>query len=171
MDFKDVIQYFKHLAEQHSSIRHDDKGECHFSSLPEDAQNKFARRMHYPCMTVVKGNIDWMGAEQINKVRDLSLIIADHVRDTGDYVQVQKVLDDAEKILDDCIKRMCRDRRKGVSVMQRFNLSGAEAVEVYLEDAALYGWAFLFNLSTHFTDIDCDHPFIDEQPQTPTINN
>lgn len=165
MNAQDIINYFKHLAETHRAIQHDDEGECHFSSLPEDAQNKFARVMHYPCMTLAMGDIDWTGDGQVNEVNDMSLFIVDHVSDTGDYEQVQHVLESTKKIMQDCIKRMSRDRRKGVEVVKRFNLSGSEALQVYLEDAACYGWLFVFRLTTRFNDIDCDHPFTDEQPK------
>ena len=161
MNHQLYIDYFKHLAEQHKSILHSDEGECHFSSLPEDAQNKMARKMRYPCVTLALGDEQWRDVGELRQRTEVSLFVVDHVKDTGDYGAVQGTLERMGGVLDDFVRRMLRDRGRGVRAMRRLDMNGAEAVQVYLADAALYGWVLTFELTENFASLDCNGAFSD----------
>ncbi len=161
MKHKLYIDYFEHLAEQHKAIRHNVNGKCHFSSLPEDAQNKFARKMYYPCVTLSMGDEHWQDVGELRQRTEISLFIVDHVKDTGDYAVVQDTLNRMSEVLDDFTRRMLRDRKRGVAAMKRLEMNGAEALQVYMADAALYGWVLMFELTENFSSLDCGESFTD----------
>ena len=157
-------EYIKYLAEQHSLVHHDDNGECHFSSLSEEAQNLFARKMHYPCVVYSAGDIDFAHASSISTAqREVTILVLDHCKDSGNYNLIRHIFDSTEKIMKDFMARMERDKRKSVQPIRRFNYDGAEAHQIYLESAGLYGWALIFMLAEPFFTGDCDSIFDDKQ--------
>lgn len=157
-----IRDYFRNLAVRHRLVRHDDNGECHFSSLTEEAQNFYARKMRYPCVALNTGDIQFLNNASYNTtVREITILFLDHCRDTGDYNRVRQIFDTTEQIMRDFIKRMNRDRAKAVEPMRRFEQDQAEAHQVYLESAGLYGWALIFTLTQPFNTLDCDDAFTD----------
>ena len=158
-----MIEYFQNLAQSHKLVRHEPNGDCHFSSLTEEAQNLYARKMHYPCVVFNPGDIEFSGsASATNMERDVSLFFLDHCKDTGDFNRIREIYSVTERIMKDFIKRMVRDRQKGVKAMSRFNPSLCQAAQVYLEAAGLYGWILAFNITEPFYTVDCNNAFIDE---------
>ncbi|MCR4612692.1 MAG: hypothetical protein K5778_01685 [Bacteroidaceae bacterium] len=163
MKYQLYIDYFEHLAEQHKAIRHNEDGKCHFSSLPEDAQNKFARKMYYPCVTLALGDEQWNDVGELRQRTEVSLFFVDHVRDTGDYALVQQTLNAMGRVMHDFARRMLRDHGRGTEAVKRLGMDNAQAVQVYMADAALYGWVLTFDLTGNFPTIDCYDSFLDHQ--------
>lgn len=162
MNNQAVIAYFERLAMQHNAVGHSDV-ECHFSALVDEAQNKFAERMHYPCVSIDTGDIDWQGTVgAVNTHHNITLFFLDHVADTGDYERIQDVMDETGTIMEDFMKRMNRDRSRGVDVMKRFNPDGTEAQRVVLDSAGLYGWMLIFDFTQSFNYLDCGNAWNDE---------
>ena len=158
-----MIAYFQHLASSHKMVRHEPNGNSHFSSLTEEAQNLYARKMHYPCVVFNPGDIEFSGSSSVTSIeREISLFFLDHCKDTGNYDRIREIYDTTEQIMKDFMQRMVRDRQNGVKVMSRFNPSICQAVQVYLESAGLYGWVLAFNITEPFYSVDCNQAFDDE---------
>ena len=159
---ENIRNYFWDLAVKHRLVRHEHNGECHFSSLTEEAQNFYARKMRYPCVALNTGDIQFHNDASYNTTeREITILFLDHCRDTGDYNRIRQIFDTTEQIMRDFIKRMNRDKAKGIEPMRRFSQEQAEAHQIYLESAGLYGWALIFLLTQPFSTIDCDHAFAD----------
>ena len=157
-----LIAYFQNLAREHRKVMHADD-ECHFSALQDEAQNSYARTMHYPCVTVEMGDIYFTGSSDAAKTEQVvTLFFLDHVTDAGDYEQIQDKFDLTCGIMKDFVRRMIRDRRNGVTLMARFDPSELEAHAVYLESAGLYGWALFARDMEPFSWLDCDGVWMDE---------
>ncbi len=132
------------LACQHEKILHSEN-ECHFSNNIENAQNSFARKMHYPCIVMDFGDFTYTsigGAD--GKRRTVTLLFVDHVKDTGNTSEIEKVFDEMEEVCDDFmikIVSLSKSTDKSYRFLRRFNLDGVEAERISLESPALYGWA------------------------------
>lgn len=156
-----IIHYFENLARQHRLVRHSDES-CHFSSILDDAQNKYAQKMEYPCVVLEMDDILWGGTlDNTLESETVSVLFVDHVTDAGDYEQVHRVFDLTGTIMRDFLRRMNRDRKRPHSIMARFNPDGAQATRIALESAGLYGWALSFAFSRSFPYLDCNHAFLD----------
>ena len=55
-------EYIEDLCRRHRLVKHSDD-EVHFSDLADDAQNKYAHSMNYPCVVLDEGDFDIRGAE------------------------------------------------------------------------------------------------------------
>ena len=139
--FKDLIAQ---LCSLHKDIRHS-KEECHFSSNLDDAQNKHARKMHYPCVLMDFGDFVYkpVGNGQ-GKRRNVTLIFVDHAKDVGNASQIDAIFDHMEDICDDFMEKilsLSRSSAPSNRFLRRFSLDGVEATRIQLESPALYGWA------------------------------
>lgn len=156
-----LIGYFENLARAHSQVLHTDE-ECHFSSLLDDAQNSFARRMHYPCVCMELGDINFSGSLDSSRTEQVvTLFFLDHVADAGDYEEIQTKLDNTCTIMKDFVKRMVRDRKAGVKLMSRFDPTGLEAHSIYHESAGLYGWVLMMTDIEPLSYLDCEGVWMD----------
>ena len=159
MKAQSIREYFCFLAQQHCQVRHNPDGDIHFSSLLEEAQNLYARKMHYPC--VVLNTADYDGFTSNIMSRTASLLFLDHCKDSGDYDRVKAIFDTTENIMKDFIRRMMRDKAKGEPVVSRISQEQMEAHQIYLESAGLYGWALFFVVPEFLNTKDCDNVFED----------
>lgn len=163
MEPSEIRDYMERLAASHEAVRHGENGECHFSSLSEEAQNFYARKMRYPCVALDLGDMEFTSTGSFGcSRRAVTLLFLEHCTDTGDYPQIRGILDRTERIMRDFAARMVRDCKRGEKTMRRFNIDGAEATQVYLESAGLYGWAFGFAFTEPFSDLDCEKVFADQ---------
>ena len=152
-------EYIEQLAAEHKDIRHSSEV-CHYSDLQEDAQNAFARRkMHYPCVVLDEGGTSFSGSDSQTYQTDMYMILfVDHVRDTGDAVEVRGVFAHMKQVAIDFLRRMARDR-KTVRLMKRFSMVDVEMERIYNKDVALYGYAVFLNNMSMFLDLDCNKAF------------
>lgn len=152
-------KYIDGLCRRHKAIRHTDD-EPHYSDLADDAQNKYAHTMHYPCVVLDEGDFDFRSrGEQPNMVDTCSLLFLTHVRDTGDADEIREAYALTRRLCVDFLKKFVRDKKAGVRPMTRFDILSAEGMRLYLKDAGLYGYALGFESPEIFVDLDCDNSF------------
>lgn len=149
-----TVQRFKDLvcamSSMHKDIKHREK-ECHFATSLDDAQNKHARLMHYPCVLMDYGDFTYrnVGAG-IGKHRTVTLFFVDHCKDAGNSKLIDSIFDHMEQICDDFMTKIVELSRSSVSkyrFLGRFSLEGVEATRIVLESPALYGWAVILPTS------------------------
>ena len=155
-------EYVEKLASEHRDIRHrPDK--CHYSDLSEDAQNSYSHlRMHYPCVVLDEGGALFSGSDSQPYQTDFyRLLFVDHVKDTGNASEVRGVFEHMKEVATDFLKRMARDR-KTVRLMNRFTIVDVDMERVFLQDAALYGYAVYLKNTSFFSELDCNQAFEEE---------
>ena len=154
---KSFVEYIEQLAMEHKSIGHSRK-ECHFSDMAEETQNAISHmKMNYPCVVVDVGDVEFSGSSSQPYENDMySLLFLDHVKDTGDPNEIREVFHRMKTIAKDFLKRFDRDR-KSEKVMSRFDITSVKMGRVYLEDAALYGYAVLLTDTSLFVNLDCNN--------------
>ena len=152
-------QYIEALCREHALIRHTD-GECHFSDLTSDFENKVKRLMHYPCVSLDTDGFVFTGGPGNKWMRDqYNLYFLEHIRDTGSYASVMEAFARTRGIMTDFLRRMERDRKACVQPMAAFELVGTEGTRIEFKDAALYGWAVSVLVPTTFNDVLCNENF------------
>ncbi|MBQ8223990.1 MAG: hypothetical protein IJZ86_01305 [Bacteroides sp.] len=156
-------EYIEELSRRHPAIRHEVDDKCHFSSLSDDSQTKFARSMHYPCVVLDSGDFTFNGvAGNVLLNSEYSILFLQHVRDTGSNNEVRKAFEEMKRVLLDFVRKFSRDRRKlKYRFLNRFTLPGSEGHRIYYKDAGLYGYILFLNTDEFFVDVDCDHIFND----------
>lgn len=134
------------LSRKHKVVQHSDD-KCHFASTLDDAQNKHARKMHYPCVLLDKGDFTYssVGAD-IGKRRTVTLLFVDHCKDVGNSKMIDGIFDSMEGVCDDFMKKLMELSRSSAPsnrFLKRFSLEGVEGTRIVLESPALYGWAVI----------------------------
>ena len=156
-------EYLEELSRQHPAIKHEEKDKCHFSSLADTSQTKFALKMHYPCVVVDSGDFSFSGGVGNVLINtEFSVMFLDHVKDTGNNKEITAVFNNMKKVLLDFARKFSRDRRNlKYKFLNRFRLIGSEGHRIYLQDSGLYGYVLFFNSDDSFSDMDRDNVFND----------
>ena len=152
-------EYLEDLCRRHRLVKHSDD-EVHFSDLADDAQNKYAHSMNYPCVVLDEGDFDIRGAEGQPEMVDVcSVLFLTHVRDSADADEVKGAFALTRRICLDFLKKFVRDRKAGTRPLTRFKAVGSQGTRIYLQDAGLYGYILMFEHPEIFIDKDCDNSF------------
>lgn len=136
----DFLNYMESLAAEHKLVGHSGT-ECHFSDMASDLSQKLRRKMCYPCVAIdcegfaVKGG---PGCRMLCNVYDIYVL--EHVRDTGDQDGLRQTMGRTRVILHDILRRMMRDKERGMRPVAFFEVSDAEGFPVTFKEMALYGW-------------------------------
>ncbi|WP_195334101.1 hypothetical protein [Bacteroides salyersiae] len=156
-------EYLEEMSRQHPVIRHEDKGKCHFSSLADNSQTKFALKMNYPCVVVDSGDFSFTGGTGNVLINtEFSVMFLDHVKDTGNNKEITAVFNNMKRVLLDFVRKFSRDKRAlKYKFLNRFTLIGSEGHRIYLQDSGLYGYVLFFNADDSFNDANCDNVFND----------
>ena len=156
-------EYLEEMSRQHPVIRHEDKGKCHFSSLADNSQTKFALKMNYPCVVVDSGDFSFTGGTGNVLINtEFSVMFLDHVKDTGNNKEITSVFNNMKRVLLDFARKFSRDKRAlKYKFLNRFTLIGSEGHRIYLQDSGLYGYVLFFNADDSFNDANCDNVFND----------
>ena len=156
-------EYLEDLCRKHPVLQHEEKGKCHFSSLADNSQTKFALKMNYPCVVVDSGDFSFSGG--VGNVLlniEFSVMFLDHVKDTGNKKEITALFNTMKGVLLDFARKSSRDKRAvKYKFLNRFTLIGSEGHRIYLQDSGLYGYVLFFNTDDSFNDVDCDNVFID----------
>lgn len=156
MTFSD---YIEQLCREHTQIGHSDT-EVHFTDLDNDAQNCYARKMHYPCVVLDEGDFDVRGQEPQPVMVDTCMIMfLAHVKDTGDADEIRSTFAKTRTICEDFLKRMLRDKKAGVEPVKRFQAVGCTGQRIYMKDVALYGYALEIERPSLLNSLDCNSAF------------
>ena len=156
-------EYLEELARQHPDIKHEVKGKCHFSYLSDDAQNKHAGSMYYPCIVADSGNFAF-GGQPGNMLlnTEYSVLFLQRIKDTGNNKEIRQAFADMKRVLLDFAAKFNRDKRAmKYTFLNRFSIFGSEGQRIYMQDNALYGYALFFSADSSFTDQDCNNVFND----------
>ena len=151
-----VKEYFEAIAGEHRMVQHSD-AEPHFASSLDEAATLEARRLHYPAIFLQGGDFQVIGTEgNYMTSEEYRLVVATHVKDTGNEVEKDEAFKMTKMILRDILARMIRDKRKLVKPMIRFDVAGTQVIRVENVDDGLYGWLVILSLTEGLTTLNCN---------------
>lgn len=158
--FNDLIAYFEKIAREHVLIQHSVTSRKFFRfELDEVLSGMTGAKINFPCLIMEGYRFGFRDEKSDNpqKQRSGAFILADHVKDFGDYDRISEVYDTLESIGDDIIARIKQDKRNLNEPVRNFNISSVEGSLIATEFGNLHGIRFTFELSSKFTfDVDPD---------------
>lgn len=154
-------EYIENLSERHIDIRHNPKGEVHFLSSEREKHTALDSVLHYPAVILDRGSgFGYGGAPgAYRKDRSHLLFILEHVSDTSDYEQIEAALDKCERILDEMLNQILKDRREN-RLWIYFNLEEVEVDYVVNYDNQLYGVVAVIQMSEPYAAVNCRKAFL-----------
>jgi len=131
MNFSDLIEYFRGIAQKHVQIRHTEF-EKHFFRFEVDEVLAGINRtdMNYPLLVLEGYSFDFTDQKSDNLIKNRSgaFILLGQIGDISDYGKVHEVWDMLEQIRDDVIARIRSDKQSRlVPVVRDFNLESVQA--------------------------------------------
>jgi len=131
MNFSDLIEYFRGIAQKHVQIRHTEF-EKHFFRFEVDEVLAGINRtdMNYPLLVLEGYSFDFTDQKSDNLIKNRSgaFILLGQIGDISDYGKVHEVWDMLEQIGDDVIARIRSDKQSRlVPVVRDFNLESVQA--------------------------------------------
>lgn len=153
--FRDLVEF---LATQHVDVRHSDTS-THFACTLDDADNKYACDMHYPCVALDLGDMEITTAPDVS--RNIIIMFLDHVSDTGSEREKQAAFDRTADIAVEFLAQLCHiaDHHPELRFLSRIDINGTDLVRVELEDAGLYGWMARFSHTFSLSPALCQPRF------------
>ena len=163
MIFQDTYRlYFKHQAENHPSLAHQDlTGERVFQMIGvEEALGDFRTGVKEKAFIMRLLNYNYSigdaGEHETKKFLEGGFIIARHFSGravgTADYYEA---MDDSEQVVDEVIEKMLADSRNGHPLWYH-SLDSRQNIRVnpraYTGDASYAGWLVTFSWSNRFRD-------------------
>ena len=138
----DFTAYIESLCEKHVDIQHNPSGERHFVELSTDKMMQKMKNLYYPFVTLDNLTITYPWSDDNRrKRRYLELMFLDNVSDTGDFVRIQEVKNNMEKIAEEFLLKIDEDRkdRRTFPFLRGLVMEGVEINYVENESATLYG--------------------------------
>lgn len=146
---KDINKYFESLAVKH--LGHSEL-DCHFSDASVFA-NRVPRVMNYPCMGI---DVEGFGISGQNGNEQITvqyiMYILSHVRDTSNFVELQKVFNSTYHTALSILKDI---RKDDTAPACYFDFLGTEGTRIEFKDAALYGYALAMTIHLPFDFVTC----------------
>ncbi len=138
----DFTAYIESLCEKHVDIQHNHSGERHFVELSTDKMMQKMKSLYYPFVTLDNLTITYPWSDDNRrKRRYLELMFLDNVSDAGDFVRIQEVKNNMEKIAEEFLLKIDEDRkdRRTFPFLRGLVMEGVEINYVENESATLYG--------------------------------
>lgn len=157
---KDIRDFICLLAEKHRDVRHRQE-ECHFACSLDEANNRYATVMCYPCVCLDCGDILVSGSASQKLIeREYTLFFLHHVADSADSECVNSAFDLTEHIMLDFLAKLdyCKASNK-YPFLRRLSVNGSYARRIEYEKNSLYGWAVTVKADSLFCNLDCDDAF------------
>lgn len=158
---KELAKYIENLASRHEDIQHRD-AECHFIDASRKKVTALDSVLFQPSVIFNRGgsfSYNNNGTSMF-KGKDFELFILDHVSDTADYEQIDNAYDRCERILDEFINQMLKDKRNPqLRFLRAFDVNNIDVVYIENNDNALYGVLASFNLDITYCNINTRNPF------------
>jgi len=166
MNFSDLIDYFRGLAENHVSIRHSES-EKHIFRFEIDEVLAGLNRTdtNFP-MLILEGygfSFTDNRSDNLIKNREGAFVLLGQVKDISDYEAIHETWDELEEIGDDILARIRYDKQSRlVDVVRIFNLEDVRASLILNELANHAGIRYTFTLSSPFNPDPDQDKWIDE---------
>lgn len=141
-----VGEYIEQLCRLMPEVGHSDT-ETHFVDLNDDKrQTKIAKTLRYPYVMLIKDSERWDDdGEKI--IEHYSLSVMTHVKDTGNYGEIERALSLTRQILMTIFAVMAQDKRDRKTYwLITASWSGEEVYDVENVDNAQYGKGCGFSL-------------------------
>ena len=136
-----LSEYIENLCRQHRFINHRDD-DCHFVDLNNDKKQTYlADKMRYPAVFFSNNGYRMQVIDNnIKRNHNCRIEVWSHVKDTGDYQEIESALEMANECLGDILAKMLYDKRQRTqSFLMGVNLDGAQVYDVENKSNALYG--------------------------------
>lgn len=151
-------EYIIDLCRRHHDIHHRDD-EIHFIDLSTDRRNTaLAHQMRYPGVFLDRVGYTYRTTGNgLRRYANMTLDIWQHVTDTADYDQIERVIEKCDSILNDFVMMMMTDRRsRKHKFLLGISFNGMQVQEIMNEQNALYGVraSFLLPENQCITDIE-----------------
>jgi hypothetical protein len=129
-------------------VMHSDT-EMHYVNLNSDKKNTaIAQNMRYPFVFYENNGYRFSNNNiNIQIEHDCYLTVVEHVSDTADYAEIEKVLSKTSTIINDIFARMINDKKsRSVKCVLGFDISNIQVEPIENKDNALYGWVAKFTM-------------------------
>ena len=158
--FKDLVEYFQLIAENHSGILHTDSQKHFFRFELEEFMTGMKAKINYPALILEGYDFNFIDSQSdnVHKSINCAFMLIGKVSDKGDFDSIHDLWDTLEEIGDEIIVRILDDKRqRNIEVLSYFDIndvSGAPLTDVSLIH---YGFRYDFKLSWPVNnDIDTD---------------
>lgn len=157
-DVQKFRSFVELLARQHADVQHTDTS-IHFACTLDDADNAYARTMHYPAVVLDLGDMNVNPNLEVG--RNVTLMFLDHVKDTGSERQKTYAFDRTADIALQFLAQMERtaDTHPEHTFLSRIEISGAQLFRVELQEAGLYGWVVSLQHTFSMRSVVCQKVF------------
>lgn len=151
--------YIESLAATHKSLSHTpEKPAFHKFYSGEDIEAKLRSLVQrVPCIMVKDYDFRFQdnGADNVHKVREVEVIVVDHIGRNKTLNDIYAVWESTEEIGDELIMRMKYDKRRLVPAVIGFNLSNVMGQPVNMGVSGLFGTQYTIPVnSVRSNDID-----------------
>ncbi|MDH6355477.1 hypothetical protein M2132_001820 [Dysgonomonas sp. PH5-45] len=147
--------YIESLCAKHTSIRHS-PSKKHFVRLDNDELLQEGKsNIFYPVVVMEKLTITYSGLEDsFRKSRHIELLFLDHVRDAGNFGNIESIFTNMESIAEDFLKKIRIDKRdtSNYPFLKSLVISNAEIEYVENIHTHLWGVLLAFDMELPFNN-------------------
>lgn len=156
-------EYVKSLCIQHVDIKHTDDDQ-HFIELNSDKQLQQSKNQLYPLVALDKLTISYGGQnDATTKSRIVDLLFLDKSKSAGDYVEIQLIKNNMERIAEEFVIKMkidSRDRKKH-QFLRNLVIGSIEINLIDNEQINLHGALLSFIFEVPFSEVIAPGRFIE----------
>lgn len=150
----DFTAYIDSLCRKHVEILHSDD-DRHFIELNDEQQLSDSKTLLYPLVTLDKLTVSYTGGEDfMNKNRYVEMMFLDSIRNSKDFVEIQLAKNAMERIAEDFLRKIKKDKRSRAKYPFLKNLSLSDIELNFVENSSLnvYGALLSFNFELGFVE-------------------
>lgn len=153
-DLTAFTNYIESLCEKHTSINHTEEKK-HFLELGNDQQLQEGKKIYYPVVTMEQLTTSYSDlTDSVSKKRNIELMFLDHVKDAGDFNNINAIWNNMEGIAEDFLRKIKVDRRNRDTYpfLNKLKLNSAELDLVENVSTHLWGVLLSFELELPFSE-------------------
>ena len=155
--YKNLRDYLKTLAENHSGILHTDAENHFFHSNLDQILSGLSSKVNFPAVFMADYDYSFIDNDSDNhmKSRSIALVFIDHCAEADDFDSIGDIYSEMEEIADDWINRIYNDKlERRHAFLKDFELSGINAVQFSTADNNFGIWLPVMATSLHDINID-----------------
>jgi hypothetical protein len=157
-DFKDFVSYMEGLAGSNTDIAHSAANKKFYRFELDEFLAGLLTKAKYPCMVLEAYDFNFQdaGSDNIRKSRSGAFMIIDRVADSGNFDKIHEVWDRCEKIGDQFLLKMRKDKQsRTVAAVRGFDIASCSGQPVMVSQTGQYGMRFTFTIVSGVnSDID-----------------
>ncbi|GAB6122280.1 hypothetical protein [Dysgonomonas termitidis] len=152
----DFTEYIENLCRKHVLIKHSAEKK-HFVRLDNDELLQEGKaNIYYPVVTMEKLTVSYTSQpDNFRKSRHVELMFLDHIRDAGDFNNIENVWTKMEAVAEDFIKKIRVDKRN-LPFLKSLVMDNAELD--YVENIKAHLWGVLLSFDINLPFDNCLDP-------------